>query len=122
MQGESRGGNGVQGKRGRAGRLRAAAWRLHAWIGSKGEASSAKQEVAGVDARHASPLLVLLAEEEEDKGGGGGLGRPLGPPGGCAGEVSPGKVSLLSAFLFLFLFVSFVCFEIVKLLFHLGKT
>jgi len=31
--------------------------------------------VAGVDARHASPLLVLLAEEEEDKGGGGGLGR-----------------------------------------------
>ena len=75
MQGESRGGNGVQGKRGRAGRLRAAAWRLHAWIGSKGEASSAKQEVAGVDARHASPLLVLLAEEEEDKGGGGGLGR-----------------------------------------------
>ena len=71
----SRGGNGVQGKRGRAGRLRAAAWRLHAWIGSKGEASSAKQEVAGVDARHASPLLVLLAEEEEDKGGGGGLGR-----------------------------------------------
>ena len=72
---ESRGENGVQGKRGRAGRLRAAAWRLHAWIGSKGEASSAKQEVAGVDARHASPLLVLLAEEEEDKGGGGGLGR-----------------------------------------------
>ena len=71
----SRGGNGVQGKRGRAGRLRAAAWRLHAWIDSKGEASSAKQEVAGVDARHASPLLVLLAEEEEDKGGGGGLGR-----------------------------------------------
>ena len=71
----SRGGNGVQGRRGRAGRLRAAAWRLHAWIGSKGEASSAKQEVAGVDARHASPLLVLLAEEEEDKGGGGGLGR-----------------------------------------------
>ena len=63
------------GGRGRAGRLRAAAWRLHAWIGSKGEASSAKQEVAGVDARHASPLLVLLAEEEEDKGGGGGLGR-----------------------------------------------
>ena len=47
----------------------------------EGEASSAKQEVAGVDARHASPLLVLLAEEEEDKGGGGGLGRPLGPPG-----------------------------------------
>ena len=41
----------------------------------EGEASSAKQEVAGVDARHASPLLVLLAEEEEDKGGGGGLGR-----------------------------------------------
>ena len=63
------------GVRGRVGRLRAAAWRLHAWIGSKGEASSAKQEVAGVDARHASPLLVLLAEEEEDKGGGGGLGR-----------------------------------------------
>ena len=77
----SRGGNGVQGRRGRAGRLRAAAWRLHAWIDPKGEASSAKQEVAGVDARHASPLLVLLAEEEEDKGGGGGLGRPLGPPG-----------------------------------------
>ena len=54
----------------------------------EGEASSAKQEVAGVDARHASPLLVLLAEEEEDKGGGGGLGR-LGnwaSSGGCAGK------------------------------------
>ena len=34
----------------------------------EGEASSAKQEVAGVDPRHASPLFVLLAEEEEDKG------------------------------------------------------
>ena len=71
----AREGERAPGKRGRAGRLRAAAWRLHAWIDSKGEASSAKQEVAGVDARHASPLLVLLAEEEEDKGGGGGLGR-----------------------------------------------
>ena len=84
----TREGERAPGKRGRAGRLRAAAWRLHAWIGSKGEASSAKQEVAGVDARHASPLLVLLAEEEEDKGGGGGLGR-LGnwaSSGGCAGK------------------------------------
>ena len=34
----------------------------------EGEASSVKQEVAGVDARHASPLFVLLAEEEDDKG------------------------------------------------------
>ena len=53
----------------------------------EGEASSAKQEVAGVDARHASPLLVLLAEEEEDKGGGGGLGRlgGTGPAGGLHG-------------------------------------
>ena len=70
----SRGGNGVQGKRGRAGRLRAAAWRLHAWIGSKGEASSAKQEVAGALRARATPRLCLLAEEEEDKEGGG-LGR-----------------------------------------------
>ena len=46
-----------------------------------------KQEVAGVDARHASPLLVLLAEEEEDKGGGGGLGR-LGRVRNWARQVS----------------------------------
>ena len=82
----SRGGNGVQGKRGRAGRLRAAAWRLHAWIGSKGEASSAKQEVAGALRARATPRLCLLAEEEEDKGGGGGLGRPGGGAGPATGK------------------------------------
>ena len=100
----SRGGNGVQGKRGRAGRLRAAAWRLHAWIGSKGEASSAKQEVAGVDARHASPLLVLLAEEEEDKGGGGGLGRLVG----CTGEARYVLLPLIFVLFYFFLFLQFV--------------
>ena len=61
----AREGERAPGKRGRAGRLRAAAWRLHAWIGSKGEASSAKQEVAGVDAR-ASSTQLLRGEGEED--------------------------------------------------------
>ena len=49
----------------------------------EGEASSAKQEVAGVDARHASPLFVLLAEEEEDKG----------EEVGWAGQMELGQVS-----------------------------
>ena len=74
---------GPGGERGGAG-ARASPWRRE----GVGEAATAKQEVAGVDACHASPLLVLLAEEEEDKGGGGGLGR-LGnwaSSGGCAGK------------------------------------
>ena len=75
----------------------------------EGGASSAKQEVAGVGARHASPLLVLLAEEEEDKGGGGGLGR-LGELGRAGKQVSgPGGLSpLFFYFVSLFYFCSFV--------------
>ena len=70
--------------------------------------------MAGVDARHASPLLVLLAEEEEDKGGGGGLGRlgctGAGPDGALGGAA--GKWAFLSLF---FLFTVLFYFYLILL-------
>ena len=80
----SRGGNGVQGKRGKVEGVEASPWRRE----GVGEAATAKQEVAGALRARATPRLCLLAEEEEDKGEGG-LGRLGGNwagSGGCAGK------------------------------------
>ena len=62
---ESRGENGVQGKRGEVQGVEASPWRRE----GVGEAATAKQEVAGALRARATPRLCLLAEEEEDKGG-----------------------------------------------------
>ena len=83
---ESRGGNGVQGKREAVEGVEASPWRRE----GVGEAATAKQEVAGALRARATPRLCLLAEEEEDKGGKevgwAALGRSCWPPGkwlGC---------------------------------------
>ena len=81
MQGESRGGNGVQGKREAVEGVEASPWRRE----GVGEAATAKQEVAGVGARASSTqLLRALAREEDRRRGPGGLGRW----GSWAGQVS----------------------------------
>ena len=76
MQGESRGGNGVQGKREAVeGGSRPSPWRRE----GVGEAATAKQEVAGVGAHASSTqLLRALAREEDRRRGPGGLGRAGG--------------------------------------------
>ena len=61
VQGESRGGNGVQGKREAVEGVEASPWRRE----GVGEAATAKQEVAGVGAR-ASSTQLLRGEGEED--------------------------------------------------------
>ena len=43
----------------------------------------------------AGHALVLLARGRRQEGAPGGLGRPLGPPGGCTGELA--QVSSLSS-------------------------
>ena len=85
---ESRGGNGVQGKRGEVQGVEASPWRRE----GVGEAATAKQEVAGALRARATPRLCLLAEEEEDKGGKVGWAALVGELGRLvAARVRPGK-------------------------------
>ena len=60
----SRGGNGVQEKRGEVQGVESSPWRRE----GVGEAATAKQEVAGALRARATPRLCLLAEED-DRGG-----------------------------------------------------
>ena len=96
----SRGGNGVQGKRGEVQGARASPWRRE----EVGEAATAKQEVAGVGARASSTQLLRGEGEEDDRGGGP---RWAGPPAGWAGLLrlgctgkAPGTGLSLSGFLY----------------------
>ena len=90
-------GKELQGKRGRAGRLRAAAWRLQR---SRGTGRQPGGGAASV--RHAA---ASVRGEEDDRGGsGGGLGRAAGP-GGLPGERQVRFLSLSLFFLFLFCFI-----------------
>ena len=103
------GGEGeVQGANGGVQGLGGATWRSSS--SSKGEAASRWRR--GELAHAGVTSLSALA------GGSSGLAmgqHSAGPPGGL-----PGK--FLLCFLFFFLFVSVLCFEIVEILFHLGKS
>ena len=68
--------------------------------------------VVPVRRAHAHPP----GKEEDDRGGGGGLGQRAGPAIGT-GQV--GQVSPFLSLFYLFLFsISFLCFELVKMLIH----
>ena len=96
----AREGERAPGKRGRAGRLRAAAWRLQR---SRGTGRQPGGGAASV--RHAA---ASVRGEEDDMGGsGGGLGRAAGP-GGLPGERQVVLLSLsISVFIYLFCSVLF---------------
>ena len=77
-------------------------------------------EVARACACTAATHPAYWPGEEDDRGGGGGLGQRAGPATGTGqvGQVSP----FLSLFYLFLLSISFLCFELVKMLIHFVKS
>ena len=73
--------------------------------GDEGEAAGSRR-LPGACRRASATRAVYWRGEEDDREGPGGLGRPLGPPGGCTGELA--QISFCSLFSKLFLFSIFL--------------